>query len=425
MKNHRTLLCFIAALTASGLRAEAPGELSLEASLFAARPAAAVLKELQSTGSSAHAGAGFALAAVDFLGALEELCQSLHRLGLNYQLGRELPVPIFRLQLPPNPDAEVATPEKVRAVLDRFYGRLDAVDARLAALPPGDFKVAFPLGAVALDFDGNGRITEGETFATLFANVSRRPSAPNPAGGASAGASAAPVPARTETVIAFDRADVSWLRAYTHLLRGFVDVLLAHDGGPLFTATGQLFFVRAGTPLAAALQPAKERRRADYSKIADVIALLHCISLPVAQPERLAGARQHWLAAAGLSRATLDAIQTETDNDREWLPSPTQTSAFGLTLTQVQTEGWRTLLTELEDLLEGRKLLPHWRFPDGRGINLKRFMLENRKTDFVLLIQGTDVLPYLEKGELTRGATWREIVRLFQGNFLGYALWIN
>ncbi|MEY4487906.1 MAG: hypothetical protein RIQ79_414 [Verrucomicrobiota bacterium] len=424
MKTRLASLLVFTALASTGLRAQAPAPLELDAALFANRPAATVLKELPATVTD-HVGAGFALAVVDFLGAVEELCQSMHRLGLNYQIGRDLPVPIFRLQLPPNPEAEVATPEKVRAVLDRFHDRLDAVDARLAALPAGDFKVVIPLGAVALDFDGNGRITEGESFARLFANVNR----PRPTATPAPGVAVTPPPAANADAltVAFDRADASWLRAYTHVLRGFMDVLRAHDGGSLFASTGQLFFVRAATPLAAALPtPAPAGRRdTDYGKIADLIALIHGIALPVTQPERMAEAREHLLAAARLSRATLDAIKEETDNDREWLPAPAQTSVFGLSLTQAQADGWRTLLTELEDLLEGRKLLPHWRFPDGRGVNLKRFMLESRRTDLVLLIQGTDVIPYLEKGDLTRESTWNGIVRLFEGNFLGYALWIN
>lgn len=414
----KTQSCFrlaLAALLPAALIAQPVGE--WPAALFSGRPVGVVLESLPSA-APADPGDAFGRAAVDFLAATEALVQDLRRLGLDYPFARELPLPIFRLALPSNPSPEVATPEKVRAVLDRFYARLSAVDERLAALPAGEFKRVFPLGAVAVDFDGDGKITEGETFARLLANMNRRPPDTSAAQGA-------PASNPADLTVAFDRADAMWLQAYTHVLRGFIDLLLAHDGGALFATTGHLFFQRAETPMAAALPVASPGQRFDPGKIADAIALIHGISLPVSQPERLAAARTHLLAAAALSRATLESIAAETDDDREWLPGPNQTSAFGLALTAAQADGWRLLLTELEDLLEGRKLLPHWRFADGRGVNVKRLLLESRRTDLVLLAQGTDVLPYLEKGPLTRAETWRDVVRLFEGNFIGYAVWIN
>lgn len=424
MKTHRRIGLGILAATglAGGLHAAGPAALELEPAMFAGKPAARVLEALPSE-AEPGAAAGFARGSIELLAAVEELCQSMHRLGLDYQFARELPLPIFRIALPPHPDPEAATPEKVRAVLARFYDRLAAVDERLAALPEGEFKVVFPLGAVALDFDGNGEITEGESFARFFGNLSRPARLVVPDDPANA--QAREVPDGRAFTVAFDRADASWLRAYTHLLRGVIDVWLAHDGGELFATSGHLFFRRADTEFARTLPPESDLRRGSGAKIADAIALIHGLAVPVSHPERLAGARGHFLCAAALSRVTLDAIAAESDNDREWLPGPAQTSAFGLGLTQEQADGWRRLLGEIEDLLEGRKLLPHWRFTDGRGVNLRRWLEESRRTDLVLLVQGSAVLPYLEKGELTRGETWREITRLFQGNFLGYALWIN
>jgi hypothetical protein len=179
------------------------------------------------------------------------------------------------------------------------------------------------------------------------------------------------------------------------------------------------------TPLAAKLAPTQAPGRFDEGKIADAIAVLHTLVLPVQDPARLARVRTHLLAMIKYSRETLDAIATETDNDREWLPGPAQQSALGLTLSAEQAGGWRLVLTELEALLEGKKLLPHWRFKDGRGFSVKRFLSDSRETDLVLLIQGTAAVPYLEEGPLSDATTWRQITMLFRGNFLGYALWIN
>ncbi len=401
------------------LTAPLSAELVLPPEVFAGRLASVVRSELKV--DEATAEGGFAAAVVELLAGVETLCGEMHGLGLNYQFARELPVPVFRLQLPVKADAEPVRPEQVRAVIERFEDCLRRVDERLAALPEGEFKTVVPLSAISLDFNGDGAVGEAESFAVFMRGLSgRRPAAgePLPAGG-------------PEVTVAFDRADVTWLRAYTHLLRGVLDTLLAHDGGELFASVGQAFFVHADTAMARLLatnpEPdAKERRRAlQGDRIADAIALIHGVNLPVADPARLAGAREHFLTATKLSRATLDAIAAETDNDREWLPGPSQTSAFGLTLTTAQADGWRTLLGELDDLLAGRKLLPHWRFPGERGVNVKRWFLESRHTDLVLLVQGADAVPFIESGEPTRGATWREITRLFGGNFLGYALWIN
>ena len=399
---------------------------TLPAELFAGRTAVAVRAELPAAGiDAATAGGGFAHATVDLLAGVETLCQEMHGLGLNYQFARELPVPVFRMQLPVKAGVEPVTPDQVRAVLERFVTRLAEVDARLAALPEGEFKTVVPLSAIGLDFDGDGAVGEGEAFAGFLAGLSGRRQAQAESG-------AAPEP--VEVTVAFDRSDVTWLRAYTHLLRGVLGVVLAHDGGALFEASGHSFFVNADTAMARLLaaqseptiDPQERRRRGGGGdRIADAIALIHGVALPVADAGRLAAAWEHFLTAAKLSRETLDAIAAETDNDREWLPGPSQTSAFGLGLTAEQADGWRTLLTEVEGLLEGRRLLPHWRFPGERGVNLKRWFAESRRTDLVLLVQGADAVPFIEEGTPTRAATWREITRLFGGNFLGYAVWIN
>jgi hypothetical protein len=221
-----------------------------------------------------------------------------------------------------------------------------------------------------------------------------------------------------------------WLRAYTHLLRGLADILLAHDGGDLFGATGQLFFTRADTAFARLVAERGIKRSGfEAEQIADLIALVHGVDLPVTDPARLLRAREELLAMVRLSRATLASAAAETDDDREWLPSPTQNSVFGLRLNTEQSAAWSGVLAEFEALLEGKKLLPHWRFAakgEGNyGINVRRVFEESRRTDLIGYAQGAAALPYFETGPTTSLATWRELVRVFGGNFLGYALWIN
>jgi hypothetical protein len=92
-------------------------------------------------------------------------------------------------------------------------------------------------------------------------------------------------------------------------------------------------------------------------------------------------------------------------------------------ITQEQIDAWLLFLDELDALLKGEKLLPHWRFE--QGINIRRLFLEPRTFDLVLLVQGSAALPYLEDGELTTADTWRRIVSVFGGDFFRYAVWLN
>jgi len=51
--------------------------------------------------------------------------------------------------------------------------------------------------------------------------------------------------------------------------------------------------------------------------------------------------------------------------------------------------------------------------------------LEPQTFDPVLWAQGSAALPYLEDGPMTDAETWRKIMEMFEGNFLGLAVWFN
>lgn len=149
-------------------------------------------------------------------------------------------------------------------------------------------------------------------------------------------------------------------------------------------------------------------------------------------------ARQHWLAMIRTSRESWALIEAEKDDDYEWLPNPKQEGVLQIPVSRELIDGWQQVLAEMEDLLEGRKLVPFWRdytrvvwgqdlaVPDvGRGFNLKRFFAEPRDFDLVLMMQGSAALPYLENGPLSRPETWDSLTRVFQGRFFGFAVWFN
>jgi hypothetical protein len=86
-------------------------------------------------------------------------------------------------------------------------------------------------------------------------------------------------------------------------------------------------------------------------------------------------------------------------------------------------DGWLAVMKEFELVLDGEKLLPHWRF--DRGLNVKRLFTESKNFDLVLLLAGPDAVPYLEDGPISTTADWDNLTSVFRGNFLGYAIWYN
>jgi hypothetical protein len=160
--------------------------------------------------------------------------------------------------------------------------------------------------------------------------------------------------------------------------------------------------------------------------ITDIIAFIHMIRLPVKEPERVANAGADLSSMLSLSRQSWKAILAETDDDHEWVPNPKQASVIpNARVSAEMVAGWHDFITEAEDLLAGKKLIPFWRSKSGLGVNLRRVLSEPRPFDLVLWIQGTAATPYLEKGPLTEPATWNRFMRIFQGEFIGYALWFN
>ena len=366
----------------------------------------------------------FALGGVRTLAALEGLARDLHRFGLGSGTVGEVRM-LLPFELPANPDPEVVRYQDVRDALERFRARLMAADATLA--PLGDLagsdagaalRWRLELGRVRLDLDGDG--VPGAPLASGLEQLRR-------------GAASGPEPADPEIAIDFDLGDALWARGYLNLLAAVSEVALAHDAERLWDATAQLFFARADTayPYLRA-EAAPDVGGFDAALLADVVAMIHLIDLPVAEPQRLKRALAHLETTTATSRASWTAILAETDDQREWLPSPSQTGVVPdgrggppVAVEQEMLDAWFVMLDEIDAMLAGRKLVPYWRVSDGRGLNLRRVFLEPSRLDLVLWLQGTAAAPYLEHGEVTDGDTWAEIVRSFGGRFASFAFWFN
>jgi hypothetical protein len=396
------LLLFLAATT---VRAQTPVGPAVEAMLVQGKLADAekqLAAQLQSTPKDDNAR--FALGAVQTLQAGERLMQSLYRYGLNPRWSTMLP--FVRLPVPLNPNPEPLTNEAFRQIIVQLADDLAKVEATLAAVESDNVKLPLHVGMYRLDFDGDGQATDEETLWRIFARIMRRDVSEETAAG---------------FVIAFDKGDVHWLRGYCRLLSAVCEFHLAYDSSTLHDHAAQLFFPTARVKYEFLTQD----RIQDW--VIDLVAFFHELRLPVADAPRMAKSREHLLAVIEQSRLSWKAILAEKDDDREWIPNPSQKSSAipNARVTQPMVDGWLALMGELEALLIGEKLIPFWRGNETRGVNLKRIFTEPTEFDLVLWIQGTAAVPYLEDGELTQAQFWTRIRNGFQGQLFWFAVWVN
>ena len=87
--------------------------------------------------------------------------------------------------------------------------------------------------------------------------------------------------------------------------------------------------------------------------------------------------------------------------------------------------GWHDFLNEAEQILSGKKLVPHWRMNPEHGINLRRVFHEPREFDLVFWAHGAAAVPYVETGSVATGQTWQRLQQSFRGQFIGFAFWFN
>jgi hypothetical protein len=356
------------------------------------------------------AQAKFGRGVLQFVQAVEHLSQSLSRYGLRDH-GNNLP-PILRMPVPQNPKPEELTYEQSRQILATFVSDLARAEKTLAGVPSQAVKLPLHFGQFRLDLNGDEKVADEETLWRIFAGVQRGVQVPRDEA--------------EKFVIAFDTADIAWLRGYCHLLMFVGEVVLAHDGRELFERTGHIFFARTKSPYPYLRDGSRVFEFGEVD-IVDLIALIHLLNLPVAEPDRMRAALSHLEQVIPLSRQNWKQIMEETDDDREWIPSPKQTGVLpGVRVTQEMTEGWQQFLDEAELILQGKKLIPFWRGDNHtQGVNVRRVFSEPRQFDLVLWVQGTAAKPYLEEGPLTVPDTWQRINQRFNGQFVGFAFWFN
>jgi hypothetical protein len=365
-----------------------------------------------------HHGAGddlahFQLGAVQVIRAIERLAQDGARYGA---LNRTMMLPFIRVGgfAQGGAEPEPVTYDNLRQMFERFQRSIVEAEATLAVVKDDQLKWHLNLDEVRLDINGDGQAGERETLGMLFRMISNRGRADQQQA--------------EDLTVGFDSADVYWLRGYCHLLAAMADVILAYDHERLFEVTAHAFFAKPHTEFASKLSDSARANanRQFWDDLPDLIAAIHLMDFKLREPQRFAAAQQHLLQMIEMSRRSWDLIAKEVDNDREWIPSANQQSVIeGLAMNQERIKTWGRFLEEAEQVLKGEKLVPFWRHGFEQDLNLGRVFSEPRDFDLVLWVQGTAAMPYLEEGEKTSPETWREFQRVFRGEFIGFAAWIN
>jgi hypothetical protein len=417
---HALFLCsLLATALLAQMRATAGTPDSLDAFLREGR-----IKEALTAYAAPSDNAGrFSLAVVQALDGLQQFSAGMHSVGINPEFVQS-GIPFFRV-VPPgqlqNPK-EPATPAKVARLFEDLRASMRRANATLAQIDGREFGVEVNLSRVLLDFDGDGQCSTNET---LLASLGRTFDLPAQAPSAYVQrADGLPAQARDgrDIVVRFDGADAVWLRGYTHFLAGLLDLLLAYDWRPVWDQCAHAVFLHP-EPLPPIARFSQETRNFDYW--ADLVAAVHNMPLKLVDKDGPRRARDEFRAMIACSHVCWQRVLAETDNDKEWLPSPKQTGPGGARITQAQVDAWQRVLAELDAIASGRKLLPHWRMKPGVGINVEKLVASPPPLDLVLLIQGSALVPYLEEGVVSDQRTWSPLMQAFGSGFLRFAIWSN
>ena len=373
-------------------------------------------------GNRPDAESRFGKGMMEFGLALQHFGQSLHRYGFatNWSIGGPPGSNLMLLPVPPNPKPEPVDYDKFRAVLQQLVTDMDVAQKTLReAGVAGEYVIPLDVRKVGLDLDGDGTSGPEESVGNIL--------------GLSLGLNGVTKEIdATPLEFGLDRADAIWLAGYANIMSMQADFLLAHDFHEMFEATFHRFFPGSDLAMADYIKGRRQPSPGSYElfspdserAIADLIALIHTIDWLVVEPDRLKRVRERLLTLTALSRQNWAAITAETDNDRELLPNANQDSAIaGARVSAEQIEAWQATLDTLDEILEGRLLMPHWRF--DKGFDVKAYFETATQTDLVMLLQGYDALPFLKDGPIATDASFAPLNQAFGGNWPGYAFWFN
>ncbi len=204
--------------------------------------------------------------------------------------------------------------ERAREALDRAEGSLAEIDKDLAiaAADPG-FVLELCPACWERDWNHDGRVDDGDKHI-LEVEFDRT------------GADLPDGDSRRRPTYRFDVGDAIWARAMVSFQRGFINMVLAYSWAD-------------STKLMAAF----------FSKP-------NQITIKLEDASRMAKARDLYLQALDYSDQCRAAYLAETDDDREWVPSPQQTN-YGapLPVDEALYQTWEGVVRDLRMLLQGKE----------------------------------------------------------------------
>lgn len=300
----------------------------------------------------------FAIAGLEFLSAVEGAYQWRMKYHIGQEwgafFGTEAELPTDKDPLPFPPDAVTLQAKATLAAMER-------AQAALKDLAEGpEFGVTLALSDLWFDVDGDGKRSDWEGAGALLDGViytrdwqwdeNGKPLPVPPEGAA--------LP-----IIRFDNADAAWLTAYSHLVAGGADLVLAFD------PTQSLQKVWDTRKLI------DTHRAGASSEFVGGVDMLDPYFEPIAvlldvlrqEPDaaHTQSAKAHWLETIRQNRLFWKLVATETDNAGEWIPNDRQVSATGLVFPEGTGTAWLAVLDDGEALLTGKKSAPFWRAPIG------------------------------------------------------------
>ena len=114
------------------------------------------------------------------------------------------------------------------------------------------------------------------------------------------------------------------------------------------------------------------------------------------------------------------ALSARKVHDRLILPATTFPNAV---VDEARVAAWMITLEKARDVLEGRLLIPHWRFK--QGFDLKAYFETATETDLVMILTGFGAVPFLKDGPIASPEDFRAVQDAFGSDWLGYAFWFN
>ncbi|MEM9669392.1 MAG: hypothetical protein AAF950_10745 [Pseudomonadota bacterium] len=357
-----------------------------------------------SAAQDAGPGAAYLSGMAEALSAIE------HVLQVRYATySGELPLaPGGQIAIAYNPDAKF-DPAFVETAAKGALEHFARADLVLRNATGKDFAVEVNLAEIWFDINADGTRNEGEDALDQI--------------GFLLGEAPDAEPKPENTVVRFDSADADWLSAYVHLASASAELLLSVD------PTSAISTVFEGNERMRELGVISPDPFFGTRNEIDTFAVVLAALDGVPDAQRTQSALAHLKEMVEHNRAFWAAVAEETDNENEWLPNANQTSAFGVQVTAETAANWQTVLSEMEQVLNGEKLIPHWRISEGNnanvGINLESLLNDPGDFQLALLLHGASLAPHMEEGELVDLSVWREFSLGVGGQGIPFALWLN